>query len=215
MTYARLTGRFLLLAIYAGVLMGVWPWVGDRYAAGFQAGGTNLCKTISRKWVVVLQPREPPTKMLDTTLALANRKTRAVGHRPISSRYLGYAPTAMLLALILASPVPWKRRAWAILLGLILMHVWIAGSLLLLVIHAYSRGGDLALFDFGPTLNRGLAYLVEVVVTAPVTKYAVPAVFWVLVTFRRSDWQRLMPPKRGAESSPADRSGLKGGRSSG
>jgi hypothetical protein len=39
----------------------------------------------------------------------------------VNTRYLGYIPTILLISLVLASPVPWKRKFVALLIGLILV----------------------------------------------------------------------------------------------
>ena len=116
----------------------------------------------------------------------------AAAKGPLSSRYIGYAPTTLLVALILATPLPWRRRLTALFWGLVLIHAWIAFSVLLLVVHGYSGGNVIAIYDVSPSTHKALAFMREVLVKAPVIKYTVPAVIWMLVSFRRSDWAKML-----------------------
>ncbi len=202
-----LASRFILFALVAGAFVALWSWVGEYYAATYHAAGMQLCRTIGADWVVVLHPLPEPQGRFDTELWLGNPKTKIHGQRQLSTRDLGYAPTTMLLALILASPVPWRRRFGATFVGLVVVHAWIALGVLLLVISGFSRGDALAIFDLSPFVDRCLSYCVEVATVATITKYAVPTVIWILVTFRSGDWARIvgderMPQRRNDGAAP-------------
>ncbi len=73
----------------------------------------------------------------------------------------------------------------------LIWSVWIAFSMLLLVVHGYSRGDLISIFDVSPFTRTALAFMREALVKAPVVKYTVPAVIWMLVSFRRSDWAKI------------------------
>ena len=135
---------------------------------------------------------------------LINRESRTSVSQPLSSRYIGYALTTFLLALIFATPLTWRRRLIALIWGLVLTHAWIAFSMLLLIVHGYSRGDVVSIFDVSPFTRTALAFLREVLVKAPVIKYTVPAVIWMLVSFRRSDWAKMLgSTETDAPSSPS------------
>ena len=151
----------------------------------------DMCRTISTTWAVVLQPLERPRAHADSKMSLINRQTREVVSQDLSSRYIGYAPTTFLLALILATPLTWRRRLIALLWGLVLTHAWIAFSMLLLIVHGYSRGDVVSIFDVSPFTSTALAFLREALVKATIFKYTVPAVIWILVSFRRGDWAKM------------------------
>ena len=52
-----------------------------------------------------------PTGDMDTLLILRNKDVPAsLGFLRTSSRLIGYAPTAVLFSLVLATPIAWKRR---------------------------------------------------------------------------------------------------------
>ncbi len=197
----QLVSRFALLATYAVAFVLLWPWVGERYGRAFREGTMGMCRTIGASWVVVLKPLEHPTAQLDTKMFLIHRQARESVSQTLSSRYIGYAPTTFLVALILATPLTWRRRLIALLWGLVLTHAWIAFSMLLLIVHGYSRGDVISIFDVSPFTRDVLAFLREALVMAPVVKYTVPAVIWMLVSFRRSDWARLLGTTKANDSS--------------
>lgn len=151
----------------------------------------DMCRTIGASWVVILNPLKHPTAQSDTEMILLNRRTRELVRQDLSSRYIGYAPTTFLLALILATPLTWRRRLMALLGGLVLSHAWIAFSMLLLIVHGYSRGDGVSIFDVSPFTRTALAFMREALVQAPVIKYTVPGVIWILVSFRRDDWAKI------------------------
>lgn len=151
----------------------------------------EMCRTLSTSWDVKLGPLEHATAHSDSELTLTNRSARTAASGSLSSRYIGYAPTTFLVALILATPLTWRRRLTALFWGLLLTHGWIAFSMLLLVVHGYSRGDVVSIFDVSPFTRTALAFMREALVKAPVIKYTVPAVIWMLVSFRRSDWGKM------------------------
>jgi len=184
--------RVLLLAIYAVGLTLVWPWVGESYSRAFRASAMTMCGVLSSAWDVKLEPFESPHPAQDTTLDLKNRENNLAVGQQISIRYIGYAPTSFMVALILATPLPWKRRAAALVWASVLMHVWIALSMIVLIVHGYSGDHVVAIYHFSPFWHKAFSFLRETMVKAPVTKYTVPAVIWILVTFRRSDWMLFL-----------------------
>ncbi len=59
----------------------------------------------------------------DTLLVLLNRTVPTVpGFTRTSSHMIGYAPTAVVIALALATPIAWRRRAWLLLVATVLVH---------------------------------------------------------------------------------------------
>lgn len=197
----QLASRFALLAVYAIAFVLIWPWVGDGYGRAFRAGTMEMCRTLSTSWDVKLEPIEHATAHSDSELTLTNRSSRTSASGPLSSRYIGYAPTTFLVALILATPLPWRRRLTALFWGLVLTHAWIALSMLLLVVHGYSRGDVVSIFDVSRFTRIALAFMREALVKAPVVKYTVPAVIWILVSFRRSDWATMFGATKTDDSS--------------
>jgi len=182
---------FLLKAalIYA-VLMIPWPGVREGYRAGFRAVGNVMFSSLKGGMASVrFEPYGEPDPHKDTELVL--RKPPRSGRTEIGVDYLSYRPTAFLVALVLATPVPWRRRSLALLVGLVFINLFIAFRVWLRVFDALSDGNVLSVYALSEFWKNVVRMGVTVLVRAPVPTYIVPAFVWLLVSFRRGDLQAL------------------------
>jgi hypothetical protein len=104
----------------------------------------------------------------------------------LDTRGVGWVPTAFLIALVLATPVPWRRRWAALGLGLMALHAY-----LLLAVRVYIWNRSLPAPVPGaavPVVKWIAAALEETMVTQLGPSFVVPAVIWILVAFRREDF---------------------------
>ncbi len=214
--WRRLSRFFLLLLFWYAAFQTLWHVGGAKrwYSAAFRSVGTQAFVGLSKvggKWMVALLPAERPSDRLDTDLTLANSRTRAVARQPISTDLMAYTPLTITLTLILATPIGWRRRAWASVLGWLLATAWTAGGLVLLVVRAYGTPGtEITMYEWGPAALSVLGFLAETATVSTITPYVVPLFIWVLVTLRRGDLQRFLDgedePRTGAASVPRGRS---------
>ena len=197
-TAAKSALGFLLLY---GLLLVPWPGWNATYGRFFRSLGGVCFGREGSRWVVHFQPAEnPPRPEIDTAILLApNLSPDAAGqvHGKILSldtRGVGWVPTALLIALVLASPVPWFRRLTALILGLLLIQGYL---LLVLAAYLWSESGGLvpvSFLPFSPAIGTALE---ETLVTQMGPSFVVPVVLWLAIAFRREDWARLFPPKAG------------------
>jgi len=97
---------------------------------------------------------------------------------------MGWVPTAFFLSLTLATPIPWRRRLWAVFWGLLWIHVFI---LLTLGIFIWNESTRLSLVTLTPFWKE-MADRLEELALAPVgPSFFAAALIWILVTFRRQD----------------------------
>jgi hypothetical protein len=118
-------------------------------------------------------------------------KAGALGTKRFSSRHVGYMPTVTFVALVLASPVAWSRKGWALLWGLLLVHVFVIVRFGFVVLEAFHGSEAHCLFQVCPPWSGILRLLFNVTAVVPATTYLVPLVIWILVTFRREDLDAL------------------------
>ena len=104
-----------------------------------------------------------------------------------SSRQYAYLPTALVVALTLATPIPWPRRAWALVWGLVLIHSFVVLILWLIILHQYIESPSLSLFLLKPFAHRIFNAVYAVLMRAHVF-FVVPVMVWLIVSFRREDW---------------------------
>ena len=106
----------------------------------------------------------------------------------INTRYLGYLPTILLISLVVASPVPWKRKLIALALGLALVTLLILFKQYISLLWRCDQNPWLQLTDYG---DKGKALLNStyhfIAVTSSSVLYFVVAI-WLLVTFRLDDF---------------------------
>jgi hypothetical protein len=132
----------------------------------------------------------PPGKPLDTEIVLldpgAGRGAGAVRERilGLDSRGVGWIPTALLLSLILATPVAWRRRARALCIGMPLVHGYIVSTAAVYIWSESLR------FQPGPAgtgpggfLGWIAGALEETLVVQLGASFVVPAMIWILLTF--------------------------------
>lgn len=189
--FVKLVCLYLLFVV-------VWEFAdGQRwYPAAFQSAGSTFFRAFEfgddDGGRVHIDELDTPNNLWDSELRFANLKTGAKGAQPFSSRYWGYAPTTMVLTLILATPVSWKRRGWAMLAGLALVHLWIGLECWLSILNGFSGANDLAIYFFSSAPKKVLATVTEFVTVSTVTRFVVPVFIWVLVTFRRQDLEEAL-----------------------
>jgi len=202
----QIFGFFVLVLVYCALLLAPWPGLDGAYAAAFRAGGNVVFHRFwfwPEGWVRFVDPDArtavdlPPGVRLpaaegvkDTVMILENRSTpRFLGFLRTSSREVGYKPTAVLIALMLATPTSWRRRGKSLLWGLLLVHGFILLRLTVtLVANGFGADKGYALFhpaEFGMTV---LDKLDTVLLMDPTVSYVAPAFFWFLLAFRPSQW---------------------------
>lgn len=99
---------------------------------------------------------------------------------------LGWRQTALLLALIAATPLSWRRRGWALLWGLVCLHAFI---LVFLGFSIWDESAKVALVPFTPFWKQiadGARDFMLWLYSA-----VIPVAIWILVMFRREDFATL------------------------
>ena len=122
---------------------------------------------------------------------MRDRQTRRAKRVKLDSRLTGYLPTAAVLALVLAMSIPWSRKWKALVWGLVGVHLFIALRLATGVLYLLSQAKPTPFFEFTPLGNKAVYNIYEMAVQSPTISFIVPAFIWILVTFRRSDFEGL------------------------
>ncbi|MEK6675690.1 MAG: hypothetical protein AABZ47_08555 [Planctomycetota bacterium] len=210
----------IMVLLFAGLM---WPsrWWQDAYAGGFRAGG-NL--VFARFWfwseghVKFLDPNGivpgdlPPwagkkvpdsVGVKDTVMVLENRGARAaMGFLRTSSRYIGYVPTAMMISLVLATPVAWRKRFRALGWSLLVVHLFVILRVSLTLAYGYCGEKDYALFHPGPFWLKMLGYSETVLQEDPTVSFVVPVFVWFVFLFRPSQWNAQPVVSKSGISNP-------------
>ncbi len=192
-------GRFVLIF---GVLILPWPGLNQMYGEYFRAIGQFAFSRDTGSRVVQFAPNDKQAKAptLTTKLTLANRDLLdatgkgLVKRTEFDTRSIGWVPTALTVALIVATPIPWSRRATALAGGLLLSQLYV-----LFTIQTWIWNSEPAvhLTTLSPMGIRAADALEFTFVEQLGASFAVPVLIWILVSFRRCDaalWNGLMNP---------------------
>jgi hypothetical protein len=190
----RFLGWFVLIF---GLLVAPWPGWPEAYAKAFYKGGKLIYGSLGRKGIVSFRPNRGD-KALDTMVFIWNReKLDARMYGPsttftFSSRNMAYFPTALMVALVLASPVGWRRRLWALLWALLWINVFIYLSVGVMILMKLGVNQWLDLMTIPPWLDKTVLVLDELFLAYPGPRFAVAVLIWILVTFKRDDWKAIL-----------------------
>ena len=135
----RVAGFFVLFLVFYGVLMAPWPGLGGAYAACFRATANLLFGSFAGQGSVRFAPAAGRGREADAEVTFTSPRTGAVGRVPVASRRMGYVPTAMLIGLVLATPLPWSRKVRALLWGFLLINGFVVLRVALVLLHTFSR----------------------------------------------------------------------------
>ncbi len=191
-------GFLLRFVLVYGLLTALWFSGGEYYAKALTAGG-NLISSFWSQPTLRFQQIQPQHPL---ALALAQQagtreieilwvKEKTEQWILIISSADGYIPTALVLALILATPITWKRKGRSVLWGMMLVHVFFVFSQIILILFFFSYHQEQLVVTFSPFWQAVLSATVNIVIGDIWTLYVVPILIWILVTFRRSDWRMV------------------------
>ncbi|MGH0032827.1 MAG: hypothetical protein ACQGVC_23785 [Myxococcota bacterium] len=139
---------FLAQALVVALLLGSWPSARDLYPAAFRSGiqGVFASEADAAEAGVRVRPGEVRGDEVTDTFI---EGLPAGGGEPewrvaFSTLRIGYWPSAVLLALLLVTPMAARRRAWIALVGVLWLFVFAVVRLQLEIVRAgteLARGG--------------------------------------------------------------------------
>ena len=186
-----IVGFFWRFALVYGLLIAPWPGFNAAYGRYFRIlGQTVFAREGDRRILHFEAVPKNLHRVLDTRIALANRDQMdregrgPVRYLELDSRGVGWVPTVLTFALIVATPIPWLRRCWALLWGMLTVHGFILVSV---AVYIWNNSTDLALLTVAPFWKQIIAGLEETLITQMGVSFVVPVLIWILVTIRRQD----------------------------
>lgn len=182
---------FLKVGLWYALLLLPWLNGAGAYAAAFRGAGNVLFRTFGSSGRVYFNPL-PPGKERDTEVAVENIKVRgARGTFDANSRRMGFMATAFVTALVMATPIGWRRRFVALAWALMLISGFVAFKMYLQLVDAFSDNNVLAMYSLSGFTKTMVIVLIKVFSKSPVTAYIAPVLIWILVAFRRGDLTAL------------------------
>lgn len=190
----RIAGFALRFALAYGLLILAWSVVRPLYRPMYCMLGNLLFEggEASARFVALDTADD-----LDIQILLAKRGPPPVtGRMKNSSRMGGYLPMVSLVAFVLASPISWKRRRRALLWGLVLVTAFVALRMAIPIRENFSNPDALQVHHPGAFGRWALGIADRALVSAPASWFVVPLLIWILVAFRRQDWELVSEASR-------------------
>lgn len=188
----RIIGFFCVSVLIYVPLMVPWPGLATAYSRLYRTGAAFLFESLAPEGTIRFHPLNDVEN--DIRIIFYNRdqvgpdgNMPAVGFINHNSRRDGYIYIAFLIALVLASPIPWRRKGWALFWGMILIHGFIALKLAIWAIYGFNKE-PLSLIVLSPFWQRALLLTIDVFVRNLTFGFIVCVFIWILVSFCREDW---------------------------
>ena len=186
LTARRIAWSLATVFLVYAVAMSPFPGVGRLYTPWFRAICSTFDGPVGANGLVHLLPPGDDS-LRDVEFALRKRDSLSGVKKSISSRYSGYVPTVIVIALVLATPVAWKRRRWALFWGLLLSQVFVWFRVGLSVYGLFVTRDAIRLVSPGPFLTETVRFVMRLVASSSVFSIVAALLIWILVTFRRED----------------------------
>ncbi|MBI3260393.1 MAG: hypothetical protein HYZ54_13120 [Ignavibacteriae bacterium] len=118
-----------------------------------------------------------------------------LGELGVNSHLQGYLPTALLLALFIATPINWKRRLKALGIGIFILHLFIA-ALLWVVIVGYTETNGIGIYRFGDTAKGIITWIMQITLVNQIgISFMMPLLLWMGIIGIMDGFRSLLPPK--------------------
>ncbi len=183
--------RFLVLYL---VLMMPWPGVETAYRAVFAKGSALLYGNLGEYYDVTTVEAATDAKGPDVVIVVPRRDMDKLVELGISSREVGYLASVVVVSLMLATPVAWRRRLWILGLGFALTCLFVIVRLLALVVYTRMADADILNGAVEPgAYQEAIAAVAKFVGFGQPMSYIVPIIIWMLVAVRRDVVVRLIP----------------------
>jgi hypothetical protein len=191
----HITAFGVCLAIFYGLLITPWPGWRSTYGRFFRVISEATFGSERGIVIVRVRPAEnPPRAEIDTQILLITRSTitpegsaraRVLG---LDSRSVGWVPTALIIALASATPLPWRRRANALLIGIALVHVYL---LFAVAADLWNQSAGLVPISFVPFWPALANILEQTFVVQLGPSFAFPVLIWTLSITAVGGWRSL------------------------
>lgn len=110
----------------------------------------------------------------------------------INTRILGFLPTVLLISLVVASPVTWKRKLFALATGLVLVMLLVLFKQWIFLLDQCVQNDWLKLAEFTGFSKTIFTFTNKFISTSSFTVAYFVVVIWLLVTFRIEDLKQSL-----------------------
>jgi len=188
--------RLLLRAvgIQAG-FVALWLLVAGPFTGAFSAGAQAMLGDAFGTDSMRIRPGPTsPLASANMEIEFRNVRARRLFVIDYGSGYGAYFPATFLLSLLLASPIPWRRRVGlavvlqAVLGGVLLARIWILG------LRVFGQPGVLQKFELPGSVAWTVDALIATIVVSPVSGMIFATILWTGAVAMRAPVVRIFLP---------------------
>ena len=110
----------------------------------------------------------------------------------VNIRYRGFLPTILFLSLLIATPIPIKRKIVSALIGFSLLTIMVLFIQWIHLLYMCQENKWLGLSEFSPGTERKIEFLYAHMANYNGTTMMFVVVIWLLTSFRKEDLNKLM-----------------------
>jgi len=180
--------RFLALALLCFVALAT---LGPTrlYPSLYRATANVLFQSCGSGRVAKFEPFDDPRGVSETRMSVGTRAGGFPHGLGLNTVREGYVPTALVVALGLATPLPWRRRLRLLVLDLVVVHVFLLLRLCVTIAWGFSvtRIGDEPLLALSPFWATAIRRLDQILTGDLNISYVAPVLIWAIVTMRHRD----------------------------
>ena len=185
-------------ALVFALLMAPWPGLERGFAVLFRTSNEIALALFWAGGSVTLEAHAVPGEAADTYVRVTEHGG-AAWYALVESRGAGYLPLAVFAALALATPIPRRRKLWALARGALCVQLYISFLLWINLLEGLTNHvprcttGDHAAWLEAPWWREGLHTAIVVFRLDPSVFVAAPVLIWLLVSVRPGDlrtWAR-------------------------
>lgn len=179
--------RFLLVSsVTIAVMTWGWTWVGPAYNGAFRTVFDGLLSGFDVR--IVTDDVSGSRDAHDALRLVIPQTTTGRAHSiPVDPRSLGYLPSVMVMALAVATPLPWKRRGRALLWGVLCAQAYVVVRVLLAWAFACCQRDALQEGAVTPWWLYVAGYTHLAVFRRNAATYLLPVLIWLGACVRMKD----------------------------
>jgi hypothetical protein len=195
-----------------------WSLIGKPFLACYRAAGNFVFARFGSGAAIEFKPLTPVEAHADTLVEIVNTRVpptsewanvRITTPLKLNVHDFAYLPAVVVVSLILATPLPWRRRMFALAVAGYLIAAYLVVWAWLSVLDTISRPTPPLPthgFMLGPIARTLVTFLSENVLdSVNACGYIIPIFIWIISAFRRKDrgWllARFLPSVPQSEAS--------------
>jgi len=184
------------------VLSAPFSFYDETYGSLFRKSSEVIFKRFDQNGFLKLLPTDAPhasSLYVGNYTQIAQDGQAHCAIYKLNTRHFGYLPTILLIALILGSPVNWKRKLTSLIIGFFLISALILFKEWIYIQQICIEKPWLMLYNFSETRKTFIEHFFNSYVSPTAPSLLFTIILWILLIFKRKDFviNEIIPVKKG------------------